>query len=72
MQQLPEAIFPPPRIDVNWLRYHLAAQYHFIQGLNEKSDSITPTIVDGIKCQEVMEAVMRSWDRENWVYLTEI
>jgi predicted dehydrogenase len=72
MQQLPEAIFPPPRVDINWLRYHLAAQYHFIKGLIGKKDTFAPTIYDGIKCQEVMEAVIHSWEDESWVYIKEV
>ncbi|MFW5872426.1 MAG: Gfo/Idh/MocA family protein [bacterium] len=72
MQQLPEAIFPPSRVDVNWLRYHLTAQYHFMKGLNGESDPISPTIEDGMKCQEVMEAVMLSWNKKNWVEMIEI
>lgn len=69
MQQLPDAVFPPPRVDINWLRYHLAAQYHFIKGLTCDKDSFTPTIYDGLKCQEVMEAIMYSWENKNWFSL---
>jgi len=72
MQRLPDAVFPPPRVDVNWLRYHLAAQYQFIKGLDKEINLVAPTIYDGLKCQEVIEAVLRSWDSGSWVCLAEI
>jgi len=72
MQRLPDAIFPPPRVDVNWLRYHLAAQYQFVKGLDGEIDLVAPTIYDGLKYQEIIEAVLRSWDSGSWVCLAEI
>ena len=72
MQRLPDAVFPPPRVDVNWLRYHLAVQYQFIKGLDGEINLVAPTIYDGLKCQEVIEAVLRSWDSGSWVFLSEI
>lgn len=72
MQVLPDAIFPPPRVDVNWLRYHLASQYHFLKGVMDGGQPLPPTALDGLKCQEVMEAAMRSMVEERWVALAEV
>lgn len=72
MQRLPDAVFPPPRVDVNWLRYHLASQHRFIKALIEGTEPAPPTAFDGLKCQEVMEAACRSAREGRWVKLAEI
>lgn len=74
MQQYKDAVFPPPRVDINWLRYHLASQYQFVNGLLDKNTAgnLHPTVYDGLRCQEVMEAAMKSIKEGGTVFIQDI
>ncbi len=53
------AVFPPPRVNISWSRYHIASVYDFIKGITE--DTITiPNLEDGYKVSCVTDAIYRS------------
>lgn len=56
---LKPAIFPPPRVNISWIRYHIASQFDFIQGVFENNGT-TPDIRDGFKVQRVMDKIYES------------
>ena len=60
MQKYPEpAVFPPPRVNISWIRYHIASQFNFINAvLNNKQAS--PNLRDGYKVQKVMDKILQS------------
>lgn len=53
------AIFPPPRVNISWIRYHIASQFDFIQAVFENKET-SPDIKDGFKVQKVMEKIYES------------
>lgn len=53
------AIFPPPRVNISWSRYHLASQYHLISSIINGTQE-GPDLVDGFKVQKVMDKIFRS------------
>lgn len=53
------AIFPPPRVNISWIRYHIASQFDFIQAVYENKET-SPDINDGFKVQKVMNKIYES------------
>lgn len=53
------AIFPPPRVNISWIRYHIASQFDFIQAVFENKET-SPDIKDGFKVQKVMDKIYES------------
>lgn len=64
----PPAVLPGPKLSIGWMRYHIASQYDFITSLVEGRPS-SPSFVDGMKVQEVMEAGYISARGKEWVSL---
>lgn len=67
------SVFPPPRVNISWLRYHMASQYDFIRAIIDNRQS-QPNLLDGYRVQKVMDKVLESallnqfleihWDKE--------
>lgn len=53
------AVFPPPRVTISWLRYHIASVYDFVEGI-VNGEGRTPDIGDGYKVQQITDAIYRS------------
>jgi predicted dehydrogenase len=69
VQRYPEpAAFPGPKFRVGWVRFHIASMYDFLNNVASGKPS-PPTLYDGFKVQEVMEAALESSDKGNWVRL---
>jgi predicted dehydrogenase len=67
VQQYPKpAALPGPRNSVGWLRYHIASIYDFVDNVANNRQS-SPSIYDGLKVQEVLDAVYRSAAAQSWV-----
>lgn len=72
VQRYPEpAVLPGPKFAIGWMRYHIASQYEFIRRIvdAQKGD---PSIYDGCKVQEIMEAACLSAEKGRWVNLSEL
>lgn len=54
-----DAVFPPPRVDISWSRYHIASVYDFIKAVIEKRES-SPSLLDAFKVQLVTDAIFAS------------
>ncbi len=62
----PPAVFPPPRVNISWSRYHIASQFDFINSIiNGKLSE--PNIMDGYKAQKVVNGIFESAKKEGWV-----
>ena len=69
VQRYPEpAAFPGPKFRVGWVRFHIASMYDFQSNVVSGKPS-PPTLYDGFRVQEVMEAALESSDKGNWVKL---
>ena len=69
VQRYPEpAAFPGPKFTVGWVRFHIASMYDFLSNVARGKTS-PPTIYDGLKVQEVMEAALESAEKSGWVGL---
>jgi predicted dehydrogenase len=55
----------------SFLRTHAECQYQFIKALDENR-SPTPTLRDGLRIQEVMEAAQRASSEGRWVKISEL
>ena len=67
VQRYPKpASLPGPRNSVGWMRYHIASMYDFVSNVAANRQS-SPSIYDGLKVQEVLDAVFRSSDTGKWV-----
>lgn len=53
------AVFPPPRVTISWLRYHIASVYDFVEGIINGEEK-TPGIEDAYKVQQITEAIYKS------------
>jgi predicted dehydrogenase len=65
VQHYPGASLPPPRSIVGWTRTHAESQYAFLRAVAENSTP-RPGVIDGLRCQLIMDAAYRSADGENW------
>ena len=67
VQRYPKpASLPGPKNSVGWMRYHIAGIYDFVSNVAANRQS-SPSIYDGLKVQEVLDAVFRSSDTGKWV-----
>jgi predicted dehydrogenase len=66
VQHYPGASLPPPRSIVGWTRTHAENQYAFLKAVSE-GKAPRPGIVDGLRCQLIMDAAYRSAEDGNWV-----
>ena len=54
-----DAIFPPPRVDISWSRYHMASIYDFVKAVVENRES-APSLWDAFQVQRVTDAIFAS------------
>jgi len=67
VQRYPKpASLPGPKNSVGWMRYHIASIHDFVSNVTANRQS-SPSIYDGLKVQEVLDAVFRSSDTGKWV-----
>jgi len=67
VQRYPKpASLPGPKNSVGWMRYHIGSIYDFVSNVAANRQS-NPSIYDGLKVQEVLDAVFRSSDAGKWV-----
>jgi predicted dehydrogenase len=62
------SVLAPPKIEIGWLRYHIASQYDFIRNVVDGKVG-HPNLEDGMKVQELMEAGYKSAKSGKWVEL---
>jgi predicted dehydrogenase len=62
----PDWSMPP-----HFVRTHAECQYQFLKAISDDLNP-SPTLEDGLRVQEVMEAALRSSDESRWVALEEI
>jgi len=65
-QKSPDWTMPP-----GFVRTHAECQYQFLKALSEER-SPSPSLADGLKVQEVMEAALRSSAEGRWVTVAEV
>jgi predicted dehydrogenase len=69
VQRYPEpAVFPTPKCTVGWVRCHIASMYSFLSNV-ARGEASPPTLYDGLKVQEIMEAALESAEKGSWVGL---
>lgn len=69
VQRYPEpAVFPGPKFTIGWTRFHIACLHNFLSNV-AKGESSQPTLYDGLKIQEIMEAALKSAEMCSWVKL---
>ncbi len=56
-----KAIFPPPRVTIDWSRYHIASIFDFLQGI-ETGKQVRPDMEDGYRVQRITDAIYKSAD----------
>jgi predicted dehydrogenase len=66
VQHYPGATIPPPRSILGWTRTHAENQYSFLQAVSQGRAS-HPGVLDGLRCQLIMDAVYRSAETGSWV-----
>jgi len=72
VQRYPEpAVFPGPKFTIGWTRFHIACLYNFLSNV-EKEQPSTPTLFDGYKIQEIMEAALKSTITKKWESLINV
>ncbi len=54
-----EAVFPPPRVDISWSRYHIASVYDFLRAVADGKQT-HPDLMDGYQVQKITDAIYRS------------
>lgn len=62
------AVFPGAKCTLGWTRFHIACMYNFLSNLASGKES-QPTLYDGFKVQEIMEAALISAENGSWVEL---
>ena len=65
-QKSPDWSMPP-----GFVRSHAECQYRFLKAVAEGTPA-SPSIADGLKVQEIMEAAVRSSDESRWVAVEEV
>jgi len=69
VQRYPKpAVFPGPKFTVGWVRFHIASMHSFLSNV-VAGESLPPTLYDGYKVQEVMEAALESAEKGAWIVL---
>lgn len=58
------AVFPPPRVNISWSRYHIASLYQFLNGVSTET-KVHPDIVDGYAVQLLTDAIYKSAETGN-------
>lgn len=66
VQHYPGASLPPPRSILGWTRTHAENQYTFLKAVAEDG-SPDPGIIDGLRCQLILDAAYRSAESGSWV-----
>jgi predicted dehydrogenase len=66
VQHYPGATLPPPRSIVGWTRTHAENQYSFLAAVS-RGETSQPGVLDGLRCQLIMDAVYRSAETGSWV-----
>jgi predicted dehydrogenase len=66
VQHYPGATLPPPRSIVGWTRTHAENQYSFLAAVS-RGETSQPGVLDGLRCQLIMDAAFRSADTGSWV-----
>lgn len=67
VQRYPEpSAFPGPKFTVGWVRFHIASMYDFLKNVAAGEPS-PPTLYDGFKVQEIMDAALKSAEDGGWV-----
>lgn len=62
VQQYPKpAVLPGPKFSIGWMRYHIASIFDFVENVRQGRQS-SPSIYDGLKVQEILDAAYRSSD----------
>jgi len=62
----PPAIWPPPKSPKGWTRGHVGILYHFLECVAKDAEP-SPSFVDGVEAQRVLEAAYLSADKKEWV-----
>ncbi|HID94677.1 MAG TPA: Gfo/Idh/MocA family oxidoreductase [Candidatus Latescibacteria bacterium] len=69
VQRYPKpAVFPGPKFAIGWVRYHIASLHSFLVNIVEDRPC-SPSLEDGVRVQEVMEAAYISAEHGGWVSL---
>ncbi len=69
VQRYPKpAGFPGPKFAIGWTRYHLASLHSFLTNIVEDRPCF-PSLEDGVRVQEAMEAAYHSAEWGRWVEL---
>jgi predicted dehydrogenase len=66
VQHYPGATLPPPRSILGWTRTHAENQYAFLKTVSEGL-APQPGVLDGLRCQLIMDAAYRSAESGNWL-----
>ncbi|MGB9587997.1 MAG: Gfo/Idh/MocA family protein [Armatimonadota bacterium] len=64
------AALPGPRFSIGWMRYHIASIHDFVTNVVNQNQS-RPSIEDGLKVHEVLDACFRSVATGQWVMVEE-
>jgi predicted dehydrogenase len=62
------AALPGPKLTVGWMRYHIASIHDFVANVAAGHQS-APSILDGLRVQEVLDAALRSSAAGTWISL---
>lgn len=54
-----EAVFPPPRVNIAWSRYHIASVYDMVKAVAEEKET-HPNLMDGYRVQQITDAIYRA------------
>ncbi len=66
VQQYPKpAAIPGSKNSVGWTRYHIASMYDFVRNVSDGRQG-SPSILDGLRVQQVLGAAYRSSERISW------
>ena len=65
------AVLPGPKFSIGWMRYHIASQFSFVKSIVERKEA-DPSLLDGYKVQEIMEAAQMSAREKRWIKLSEL
>jgi len=69
VQKYPQpAVFPSPKASIGWMRLHVASLYDFVTNV-VRGEVGSPSFLDGVKTQEIMEAALISAEQGKWVDL---
>ncbi|MCX6376053.1 MAG: Gfo/Idh/MocA family oxidoreductase [Armatimonadetes bacterium] len=63
------AALPGPKNSVGWMTYHIASMYDFVENVARCRQS-SPSIYDGLKVQEILEAAYESSRTDNWITIS--